>query len=98
MLIVMRTVKIGDFKAHLSAHLQYVQDGEEVLVCDRDKPVARVVPCSIDDYSEQERRLIARGVLRAPMGKRRISLPKPVGKQIPNETMRRVWQEERVDR
>ena len=40
----MRTVKIGDLKARLSAHLHRVRQGEEVLVCDRNEPVARIVP------------------------------------------------------
>jgi len=39
----MRTVNISDLKAQLSAHIQLVRDGEEVLVCDRNKPVARIV-------------------------------------------------------
>ncbi len=29
----MRTVNISDLKARLSAHIQIVRDGEEVLVC-----------------------------------------------------------------
>ena len=50
----MRTVKIGDLKAQLSAHLQFVRNGEEVLVCDREKPVARIIPCEIEGLGEQE--------------------------------------------
>ncbi len=34
----MRIVNIGELKAKLSAHLQLVKNGEEVLVCDRNKP------------------------------------------------------------
>jgi prevent-host-death family protein len=56
-------VNIGDLKAQLSAHIQFVRDGEEVLVCDRNKPVARIVPCRPEGDSEQEQRLIARDVL-----------------------------------
>ena len=52
----MRTVNISDLKARLSAHIQLVRDGEEVLVCDRNKPVARIVPCRLEDRSEQEQR------------------------------------------
>ena len=59
----MKTVNISDLKARLSAHIQAVRDGEEVLVCDRNQPVARIVPCQLEDRSEQERRLVARGVL-----------------------------------
>ena len=45
----MRTVNIADLKAHLSAHIQRVRDGEEVLVCDRNRPVARIVPCPLEE-------------------------------------------------
>ena len=43
----MRTVNIGELKARLSAHIEMVKNGEEVLVCDRNRPVARIVPCSV---------------------------------------------------
>jgi len=36
----MKTVNIRDLKAQLSAHIQLVRNGEEVLVCDRSQPVA----------------------------------------------------------
>jgi prevent-host-death family protein len=92
----MRTVKISDLKARLSAHLQFVRDGEELLVCDRNKPVARIVPCSAEDEPERERRLIARGIMTPPLKKRRspVSWPDPPG-NISDEVMERLWQEER---
>ncbi len=95
----MRTVNISDLKARLSAYIQRVRRGEEVLVCDRNKPVARIVPCCIDDYSEQERRLIARGVLVPPLKRRRspVPLPEPPG-NVPREVMEQVWREEREKR
>jgi prevent-host-death family protein len=95
----MRTVNISDLKARLSAHIQFVKDGEEVLVCDRNKPVARIVPCQLEDQSERERRLIARGVLVPPKRKRRspVSWPDPPG-NISDEVMEKLWQEEREGR
>jgi prevent-host-death family protein len=95
----MRMVKISDLKARLSAHLQYVRDGEELLVCDRNTPVARIIPCSIDDEPEQERRLIARGIMTPPLKKRSspVSWPDPPG-NIPDEVMEKLWQEEREGR
>jgi prevent-host-death family protein len=92
----MRTVKISDLKARLSAHLRFVRDGEELLVCDRNKPVARIVPCSAEDEPERERRLIARGIMTPPLKKRRspVSWPDPPG-NISDEVMERLWQEER---
>ena len=95
----MRTVNISDLKAQLSAHIQLVRDGEEVLVCDRNKPVARIVPCRLEGYSEQEQRLVARGVLTPPLNKRpaSVSWPEPPG-NVPDKVMEQVWREERESR
>jgi prevent-host-death family protein len=95
----MRTVNISDLKAQLSAHIQLVRDGEEVLVCDRNQPVARIVPCHLEDRSEQERRLVARGVLTPPLKRRAISAawPLPPG-NVSSKVMKQVWREERENR
>ena len=95
----MRTVNISDLKARLSAHIQLVKDGEEVLVCDRNRPVARIVPCRLTDHSEQEQRLVARGVLTLPLKKRAasVSWPAPPG-NVSDEVMEQVQQEEREGR
>ena len=95
----MRTVNISDLKAQLSAHIQLVKDGEEILVCDRNKPVARIVPCRLTDYSQQEQRLVARGALTLPLKKRTatVSWPVPPG-NVSDEVMEHVRQEEREGR
>ncbi|MGA7851305.1 MAG: type II toxin-antitoxin system prevent-host-death family antitoxin [Terriglobales bacterium] len=95
----MKTVNISDLKARLSAHIQLVRDGEEVLVCDRSEPVARIVPCHLEDRSEQERRLIARGVLTPPLKRRSpsASWPKPPG-NVSDKAIAQVWREERERR
>jgi prevent-host-death family protein len=95
----MRTVNISDLKAQLSAYLQRVRDGEEVLVCDRNRPVARMVPCRLEDQPESERELVARGVLMPPLKKRNspISWPEPPG-SISDEVVERLWREERENR
>lgn len=43
----MKHVKVSELKAKLSAHLAAVRNGETVVVCDRNTPIARLV--SIDD-------------------------------------------------
>jgi len=40
----MPTVNIGDLKDHLSQFLERVASGEELTICKRNIPVARVVP------------------------------------------------------
>ena len=43
-----------------------------MLVCDRNQPVARIVPCRLQACSEQEQRLVARGILTPPLKKRPV--------------------------
>jgi antitoxin (DNA-binding transcriptional repressor) of toxin-antitoxin stability system len=95
----MRAVNIGYLKAHISAQIQLVKAGEEVLVCERNRPVARLVPCQLQDQSERERRLIARGVLLPPKKKLKgpITWPTPPG-NVPDEVMEKIWREEREGR
>jgi prevent-host-death family protein len=40
----MKHVKVSELKAKLSARLAEVRAGETVVVCDRDTPIARLVP------------------------------------------------------
>lgn len=42
----MTSVKIADLKDRLSEHLRAVEQGAEVLVTDRNRPIARIVPVS----------------------------------------------------
>jgi len=42
----MKTTAISELKAHLSEYLNQVKSGNEVLVTDRGKPVARIIPVS----------------------------------------------------
>ena len=39
-----KTVKVAELKANLSAYLRAAREGQPVTVCDRDTPVARLVP------------------------------------------------------
>lgn len=40
----MRRVKISELKAHLSEYLRAVEAGETIVVCDRDRAIARLEP------------------------------------------------------
>jgi prevent-host-death family protein len=58
----MRTVNIGTLKNQLSAHLRYVREGEEVVVMDRNRPVARILPFRAPaDLDAEEAYLVATG-------------------------------------
>jgi prevent-host-death family protein len=44
--LAMKRVKIAELKDRLSEHLRAVERGGTVLVTDRDRPIARIVPVS----------------------------------------------------
>lgn len=97
----MKTVQVSELEANLSAHLKLVSGGEEVLVCDQDRPIARIVPLDTSEYSERTQRLIAKGVLRPPQrkpGEPRYIPPAPTNRPISQEVMDALWEEERADR
>jgi prevent-host-death family protein len=97
----MRTAKISELKAKLSAHIQYVKNGEEVLILDRNTPVARLVSAGpVEDNDARMRRLIAKGIITPPKISRPegYKLPEPPGPMISQEVMDRIWEEERGDR
>jgi prevent-host-death family protein len=62
----MRTVNIGDLKNQLSAYLQYVRSGEEIIVRDRNTPVARILPFDLAHASKEEALLVASGAMKMP--------------------------------
>jgi antitoxin (DNA-binding transcriptional repressor) of toxin-antitoxin stability system len=70
----MKTVKIAELKNRLSYYLRRVQSGESLLVCDRDRAIARIervdaqAPVPEGDAQWLER-LERRGVLRRGTGK-----------------------------
>jgi prevent-host-death family protein len=95
----MRTAKISELKAKLSAHIEFVKNGEEVLILDRNKPVARLVSVGpFEDEDAQMRRLIAKGIVTPPKMSRLegYELPEPPGPNcVSQEAMDQVWREER---
>ena len=63
----MTKTSISDLKARLSAYLDIVRHGEEVIVTDRGRPVARLSPV-VGDLRDQSRheQLLRDGRLRPP--------------------------------
>jgi prevent-host-death family protein len=63
----MRTVNIAELKNRLSTYITYAKAGETVIIRDRNTPVAQLVPIPTDDgLSEEERSLVADGIMRMP--------------------------------
>ncbi len=62
----MKTVNIGELKNQLSGYLQYVKNGEEIVIRDRSVPVARILPFRHGSGWDQESQLVASGTLKMP--------------------------------
>ena len=63
----MRTTNIAELKNNLSNFLADVKRGEEILISDRNKPIAKIVPLqNTSDFSAEELALAAAGILRLP--------------------------------
>jgi prevent-host-death family protein len=55
----MKTVNIAELKNRLSVYLNEVRAGHEVLVRDRNTPIARIVPIVHDMNQDDELRVLA---------------------------------------
>ena len=73
-----RTTTVVDLKARLSEHLRLVKAGHEIVITDRNVPVARLVP--LDDKerrSTRRLRLTRAGIVRPGTGKMPELLKQP---------------------
>ncbi len=62
----MRSVNVAELKNRLSKYLRFAKGGEEIVIRDRNLPVAKLVPFSTDEGSEEELLLVAAGKMRLP--------------------------------
>ena len=79
--IIMRTVNIAELKNNLSAYLEQVKNGAELIVKDRNRAVARLVPLVAgEDLDAEEAALVAGGLMRLPVKEKSdafLALPAP---------------------
>jgi prevent-host-death family protein len=77
----MRSVKISELKNNLDKYLNEVSEGEELIVHNRNKPIAKIVPLlPFGDEDAEEPRLEAAGILRRrkkPLPDSFFSMPGP---------------------
>ena len=97
----MRTVGIADLKNNLSRYLGDVKRGGEILIKDRDRPVAKIVPLGLADDEEAELlALAADGKIKLPV--RDSGLDQSFWKQarpdVPMNAIHRVIREDRDER
>lgn len=62
----MRSVNVAELKNRLSKYLAFAKGGEEVVIRDRNLPLAKLVPFSAEGADDQELKLVAAGKLRLP--------------------------------
>jgi prevent-host-death family protein len=62
----MRSVNVAELKNRLSTYLTYAKSGEVVVIRDRNLPVAKLIPFTAEDASEEELALAAAGAMRLP--------------------------------
>jgi prevent-host-death family protein len=59
----MRSANIAELRDRLTQYLREVRAGEEIIVRDRKRPIAKIVPLTVDE-DEGEAALVAAGLLR----------------------------------
>ncbi len=63
----MQTINITDLKDNLSAWIEQVRNGEEIVIKDRNTPIARLMPLAAGkDLDAEEKALVAAGLMRLP--------------------------------
>ena len=76
----MRSTNIADLRNRLTQYLQEVRAGEEIVVRDRQKPIAKIVPFTVDD---DDAGLVAAGLMRKGTGKLPASFWRTRGPRVP---------------
>ena len=65
----MRGTNISDLRNRLTQYLKEVRAGEEIIVRDRQRPIAKIVPFTIEDDGQNDADLVAAGLMRKGTGK-----------------------------
>lgn len=92
----MKSVNIAELKNRLSVYLNDVKAGEEILVRDRNKPIARIVPLTRSrDEDEELLALASQGRLRLGEGVVEESFWEMPAPRVSATALRRAVEQER---
>ena len=91
----MRSANISDLRNRLTQYLQEVRAGEEILGRDRHRPIAKIVPFTVDDDTAEDASLVAAGLMRKGSG---VLPPSFWNARRPRLTTRKVAAAVRADR
>ena len=94
----MKSVNIAELKNRLSGYLNDVKAGEEILVRDRNQPVARIVPLSrSEDEDDELLALASQGKLRLGAGSLEESFWQMPAPRVSAAALCRAVEQERDD-
>lgn len=92
----MQTVNIAELKSNLSAYLEQVKNGEELIIKDRNRPIARVMPLAPgEDLDAEEEALVAAGLMNLPLNEKSDDFLKLPAPKVSLETVRDIIRSER---
>lgn len=92
----MLTVNIAELKSNLSAFLEQVRNGEELIVKDRNRPIARLMPLEAgEDLDAEEEVLVGAGLMRLPLEAKSDEFFDLPASDVSLETIRQIIRDER---
>ena len=96
----MRSVNVAELKNQLSKYLTFARSGEEIVIRDRNLPVAKLIPFSAGDASDEELLLVAAGKMRLPKESADLEtlLKVPSGRTMDREVTRALLEEREQSR
>jgi prevent-host-death family protein len=96
----MRSVNIAELKNQLSKYLTFARSGEEIVIRDRNLPVAKLIPFSTGDASDEELLLVAAGKMRLPKESADLEnlLKAPSGRTMGREVTKALLKEQEQSR
>jgi prevent-host-death family protein len=74
----MRSTSIADLQNRLTQYLKEVRAGEEIVIRDRQRPIAKIIPFTVDDDDQGDADLVAAGLMRRGTGK----VPASFGRRV----------------
>ena len=94
----MKNAAISELKASLSEYLTRVKKGEEIIVMDRGRPVAKLIPFrTVGPHAEERSDLARQGILELGTGKISTDFLEPSPVQDPSSSILKGLLEEREE-
>ena len=93
----MRTANIAQLRDRLTQYLREVRAGEEIIIRDRQRPIAKIVPLTVEAESDDEA-LVAAGHMRKAARRLPASFWRPRRGAVTLRAAAKAVSEDREDR